>query len=519
MTEKPLAHVMRTPLPLGSRLLTLLFRGLLVLAAPSASLEAQDRAEGAHPSPPGTRLPVVSFTLDNGMRWVVLPRDTSPTVSFVVHVPVGSVDESLGMTGAAHMLEHLLFKGSTSVGTLDWEGERALLEAMDAVEAQWERTRDPAERQALAATLDDLAEQARTLVRPNHFDEILSRNGARGLNASTSWEATEYYVEIPANRAKLWFVLEADRMRNPVFREFHRERDVVEEERRGRLDSDPGGRLWEEHMGAAFRIHPYGIAPIGHMQDIRRLTRAGIQAFHETHYGPENTVIAVVGQIDPDSVRLWAKDYFEPLPARGLPPVRTVEEPAQQGERRIEVLGRAEPQLRIGWRVPGGRDDDLPALSMLANLLVGGRDTRLHRRLVREEGLASFVTAGLSPGGRDPGLFVIHTAPTGSHDPGDLEGVIDQVLQDFVVNPPTPLELERMGRQLEAAEVRRLLSNLGLAFQLAHATATYGDWRETFHDQARLRAVTAEDVVRVVERYFHPSTRTVATLRRAEPQP
>lgn len=486
---------------------------LFVWAAP---VWGQQGTHAAGP-PPGTQLPVTTFTLENGMRWVVLPRDTSPTVSFVVHVPVGSVDESLGFTGAAHMLEHLLFKGTTTVGTLDWEAERRLLETMDEVEAQWERSRDPEERRALAERIEALAEEARALMVPNQFDEILSRNGARGLNASTSWEATEYYVELPANRAKLWFLLEADRMRNPVFREFHRERDVVEEERRGRLETDPGGRLWEEHMGAAFRVHPYGVAPIGHMQDIRRLTRARVQAFYDQHYGPENTVVAVVGQIDPDSVRLWAQDYFGPMPARGLPPVRSVDEPAQRGERRIEVIADAEPQLRIGWKVPGGRDSDLPALSMLANLLVGGRDTRLHRRLVRDEGLASFVTAGLSPGGRDEGLFVIHTAPLQPHDPSQLERVIDEVLGDFIANPPTPLELERVRRQLEGAEIRRLLSNLGLAFQLAYSTAAHGDWRETFFDQARLRAVTPEDVVQVIERYFHPTMRTVATLRRAEP--
>lgn len=468
-------------------------------------------------SPLGARLPVTAFTLENGMRWVVLPRDTSPTVSFVVHVPVGSVDEVLGITGTAHMLEHLLFKGSTSIGTLDWDAERALLEAMDEVEAQWVRARDPEERDALAARLDALAEEARALVRPNHFDEILSRNGARGLNASTSWESTEYYVELPANRAKLWFVLEADRMQNPVFREFHRERDVVEEERRGRLETDPGGRLWEEHLAAAFRIHPYGVAPIGHMQDIRRLTRAGVQAFYDTHYGPDNTVVAVVGQIDPDSVQHWAQEYFGGIPSRGLLPVRTVQEPEQRGERRIEVLAPAEPQLRMGWKIPGGQDPDLPALSMLANLLVGGRDTRLHRRLVREDGIASFVTAGLSPGGRDPGLFVIHAAPSHPHDPEALERVIEEVLADFVLSPPTEIELERVRRQLEAAEVRRLVSNLGLAFQLASATAMWGDWQETFMDQRRLRAVTADDIVRVVDRYFHRSTLTVGTLRRADP--
>jgi predicted Zn-dependent peptidase len=490
-----------------------------ILTAPGVA-RGQDRP--ASDMPDGRDLPVVEHVLPNGMRFLILPRGGAPTVSFVVHVPVGSVHESSGATGLAHFLEHLLFKGSTTVGTRDIDAERALFAQMDAAHDTLVAARggfptpDSTRIQALEERIRVLEDSARTFVVPNAFDEILSRNGAQGLNATTSYESTEYFVELPANRARLWFVLEADRMRNPVFREFYREREVIEEERRARMESDPGGRLYEAHMGAAFRVHPYGVAPIGHASDIRNLGRREVESFYRTHYGPENTVVAVVGAIDADSVKAWADAYFAPLERRGsIPPVRSVE-PQQRGERRVEVWGDAEPQLRIGWKVERDIDPDAPARALLANLLVGGRDARLYRRLVREERVASSVSAGGGPGARFPGLFVLHATPRAPHTPEEVESIIYDELRRFEDTPPTPLELERVRTRLEAARVRRLNSNLGLAFQLVGSAALYGDWKTTFELQARLQQVTAEDVVRVVRDVLRPEVRTVAVFRRMD---
>ena len=507
--------------------------GILAALVTATPADARQPESGQNVSAPpdGSLLPVVEHTLANGMRFLILRRATSPTVSFVVHVPVGSTHEALGNTGAAHLLEHLLFKGSSTIGTSDADAERRLFQQMDAVHDSLRHLRGTpppprgdadalaareAEEARLVERIRALEDSARTYVVPNEFDDILSRNGARGLNASTSWESTEYYVELPANRARLWFVLESDRMRDPVFREFYREREVVEEERRARMESDPGGRLWEEHTAAAFRVHPYGVAPIGHMEDIRNLTRAQMEEFHRLHYGPENTVVAIVGAIEPDSAIAWADAHFADLERRGPPPPLLAVEPAQRGERRLDVLADAEPQIRVGWKVGDGRDPDLPALAMLANVLVGGRDARLHRRLVRDDRLATFVSAGVTPSGRDPGLFTIHAAPRAPHTAAEVESVIYQELDRLRTDPPTPLELERVRTRLEASRVRRLVSNQGLAFQLAGSAAAWGDWRTTFELQSRLQQVTADDIVSAVERWFTAETRTVGILRRPE---
>jgi predicted Zn-dependent peptidase len=512
--------------PGSSRLRRTLCGSLLALSALSAIPSSGGARQTGSPPPSmdGRDLPVQELVLSNGMRFFLLPRDGVPTVSFVTHVQVGSVNESLGGTGIAHFLEHLLFKGSTTIGSLDLESERRLFTLMDAAHDSliWERGALPSPDAVDVARLEGririLEDSARAVTVPNEFDLIVARSGARGLNATTTYEATQYFVNLPANRAKLWFVLEADRLRNPVFREFYAERDVIAEERRTRTDTSPGGMLNEEHLAAAFRAHPYGVPPVGHMDDIRALSRPTVEEFYGRYYGPGNVVVAIVGAFDADSAAVWAKQYFEPLAARDPPPPVLIREPEQRGERRIELLYDAEPQIRIGWKVPEATHPDAPALAMLANILVGGRDSRLYRRLVREDRLATSVTAGTGPGNRDPGLFTIHAIPRAPHTPEEVEVAIHEELERLRSVPPTPEEMDRVRTRLEADAVRRLVSNQGLAFQLVASHAFWGDWRETFRVQDRMREVDAEDLLAVLDRHLRTDRRTTAVLRRGDPR-
>lgn len=486
--------------------------GLLWLGAP---LLAQDSLATA---PRGEDLPVVEHELANGMRFLILPREGAPTVSFVARYDVGSVNEALGHTGIAHLLEHLLFKGTTTVGTRDVEAERALFAVMDAVDdsLRQERARRPtpdsARIAALEARLDALEDSARAFVVSNEFDRILTRYGARNLNATTDVEATTYYVQLPSNRAKLWFALEADRMRNPVFREFYTERDVVAEERRMRIETDPGGLLYTSLLAAAYRVHPYGVPVIGHMSDILNLNRRQVEAYYRDYYGPNNAVVAIVGDIEVDSIVAWADAYFGPIPRGREPPPVLAEEPPQRGERRVEVRYDAEPQLLIGWHVPSARHEDAPALAMLTAVLAGGRTSRLYRRLVLEEKVAQSVSALLGPGARDPRLFIVGAAPTAGHTTAELERLIYEEIERLVHDPPTEEEVLRIRNQLEAGAVYRLRSGFGLALQLVESEALWGDWRATFRSLERYRAVRPEDLQRIAARYLTRDNRTVATL-------
>lgn len=496
------------------------------LAAPLAGQvepdpDAPPRAQQADVRTPGETLPVTRITLENGMRILVLPRPSAPTVAFVVEYEVGGVHEHLGTTGIAHLLEHLLFKGTTTIGTTDVEAERRLFARMDAVHdtlvrVRGSRTPDSARVAALEARIAALEDSARTYVVANEFDRILTRAGARGLNATTTSESTLYYVELPANRVELWFALEADRMANPVFREFYAERNVVMEERRMRVETSPGGLLYEAHLAAAFHMHPYGVPVVGYMSDLRNLSRRQVEEYYRRYYAPNNAVVAVVGDVDPARVRAWAEAYLAPIPRGAEPPPVLAVEPPQRGERRLEVLWDAEPALRVGWRVPSALSPEAPTLAVLTSLLTGGRTSRLHRRLILEDRIATGVFASLGPGSRFEQLLQIDATPRAPNTPVDLEAAIYEEVARLASEGPTEEELERVRNQVEAAGVRRLQSNLGLAFQIAESETLHGDWRETFRFAERLRAVTAQDVRRFAARYLTPERRTVATLRRPE---
>jgi predicted Zn-dependent peptidase len=467
----------------------------------------------------GERLAVREVVLDNGMTVLILPRDGAPTVSFVVRFGVGGVHERLGTTGIAHLLEHMLFKGTTTLGTTDHAAERPLFERMDAVHDTLlrARAREQVERIAtLEARIAALEDTARAYVVPSEFDRILTEAGARSLNATTSNEATTYFVELPANRTELWFVLEADRMTNPVFREFYSERDVVTEERRMRVETNPGGLLYEEHLAAAFTQHPYGVPVVGYMSDLETLRRADVETYYGRFYGPNNAVVAIVGDIDPDQVETWVRRYFGSIPRGEEPPPVLASEPRQRGERRITVEWDAEPRLRIGWHVPAALSDDGPAISMLASILTGGRTSRLHRRLVIEERLVTGVFASSGPGVLFPQLFQIDAIPRNGQSIEHIESVIYEEVERVASLGPDDDELERVRNQVAAGNVRRMTSNLGLAFQIADSKALLGDWRETFRSAERIERVTAEDVRRIASQYLVESNRTVALLRRPE---
>jgi predicted Zn-dependent peptidase len=494
------------------RVLTIL---LLAVALGPGPVRGQVRA------PAGVDLPVRTFALDNGMRFLVLERPTAPTVAFVSTFPVGGVNEHLGSTGTAHLLEHLLFKGSTTIGTRDPEAERVLFGRMDAVQDTILRVRgalpvDSVRLRALETRIEVLEDSARAYVIPNEFDRILSRAGARGLNATTTNEATTYFVELPANRAELWFALESDRMRDPVFREFFTERDVVMEERRLRVETSPGGLLYENHLAAAFTMHPYGVPVVGYMSDLESLTRAQVTDYYRRYYGPNNAVVAVVGNVDAGQIEAWARHYFADIPPGDAPPPVLAREPEQDGVRRVEVRVDAGPALRMGWKVPPATHPDAPALAMLAALLTGGTTAHLQRILVEEERMATYVGTSMGPGELYPRLFTVDLTPRTPHTPDEAEAAVLDALAAFGREGPTEAELERVRTRIAAGDVRRLQSNLGLALQLASSEAALGDWRGAFELGDRIREVTPEDVREVAVRYLRPETLTVATLVRKE---
>lgn len=465
---------------------------------------------------------VAEHRLANGLTVLVLPRHASPTVSLQMTFRVGGVDEPAGQTGTAHLLEHMLFKGTRTLGTADWRREQPLLREIEAVGRALDGLRrkgegaDPARAQELARRLAVLQEAHRPLVVKDEIDALYARNGAVGFNASTSTDLTSYTVSLPSNRLELWARIESERMRDPVLREYYVEREVVQEERAQRYGSDPGGRLYEALLSAAFTAHPYRNPVIGWPSDLEVLDIADTRAFYERHYGPDNCVVAAVGDVEPESLFALVERYFGGLPARGSGDAHRTREPPQAGPRRVEVRFGAEPRLIVAFHKPTLPHRHDYVFDVIDAVLSDGRSSRLVRELVDRRRIAASVSAanGL-PGARYPNLFAVFLTPVAGVTPEGAEEALLEELRRLAESPPSPEELQRVVRRLEAARVRSLLSNAALAQQLAYFQAVAGDWRYLEDHAGVLATVTPEEVAEVVRTYLTEENRTVAVLRPA----
>lgn len=493
---------------------------LLVLPAlPAASGEPpshQTDAKGRDATSLAER--VIEHKLANGLRVLLLERHQSPVVSINMVFGVGGANEHTGATGLAHLYEHMAFKGTRRLGTKNYDQERPLLEELTRLNGEIEQLRrtgpeDAPALQQLKRTFHEVQERADALVVGNEMALLYQRHGAIGLNASTGKDVTRYTVSLPANRLPLWAAIEADRMAQPVLREFYKERAVVMEERRLRTEDSPSGLLYEAFAAAAFQAHPYGFPTIGWASDIQALTPSATEAFFRAYYGPANAVVAIVGDIRPSEVLALIERTFGKIPPAPPPPPVVTVEPPQRGERRIEVEFDAEPMLLIGYHKPAlGHPDDF-AFDVLDSVLSEGVTSRLHHKLVREQRVAASIgTDSGFPGIRDPNLFVISATPLAPHQTREVEAAIEEEVARLKTEPVTQQELEKVLNNLDASLIRSLRSNSGLASQLAFFQVLAKDWRYLLQARDRVAAVTPADIQRVAAQYLVKSNRTVATL-------
>jgi predicted Zn-dependent peptidase len=473
------------------------------------------------------RLNVVEHTLKNGMRFLIAPRRVSPTVAAYIRFKVGGVDDPAGQTGIAHLLEHMMFKGTSTFGTTDYSAEKPLIERMDRLNLELQRleyqretsplarpnlARIAALKKEIAATLA----QQRRYIAKSEMDEAYDRLGGTGLNASTGNDYTTYTVEIPANALEAWAYVEADRIRDPVFREFYAERDVVHEERRMRTDTSPGGLLSETLDALTYSAHPYHNPVVGWPTDIDNTKRQEVLAYFRTYYAPNNAIAAVVGDVDPREVIRLAEKYFGAIPARPKPFRTLTLEPEQRGERRASVVFDASPQFGMTYHIPAYGHPDAPALEMLGQLLSDGRTSRFYTAIT-QKGLGQASANGGT--GQYANVFGITGVPRRPTTAEELERAILAEIDRVKTEPASEQEMQRMRNQLDAGLVRSLESNSGIASQLLDYEALTGDWRYFYRENTLLKAVTPADLMRVARKYLTPENRTVVTIvRPSEPQ-
>lgn len=452
------------------------------------------------PAEPPLRVEVAESRLPNGLTLLVIEHRQAPIVSCSVFYRVGSANEEPGRTGISHLLEHMMFKGTRTVGTRNWREEEPILERILALHERLTAARDPGEAARLRREIEE-AERAeeRFLVR-NELWKLYMASGAEDLNAGTGRDRTQYFCSLPANRLELWMALESDRMRGAVFREFYRERDVVLEERRLTVEDSPEGAFWEQLFAASLIAHPYRWPVIGWRSDIERITPAMVGEWYRRYYAPNNAIVVVAGDIAPGRVEALAARYFGPIPAQPPAPPVVTREPPQRGPRVSRLELDASPRVALAFHKPAVSSDDDIALNVLENVLSSGRTSRLYRRLVLEKKVAVSASASCPPA-KYPFLFVIHAIPRRPHTADEVARAIREELDVLAKEPVSEWELGKARNQIEADFVRGLES----ASELASVVGTFeaiDRWEYVNRYIPRVRAVTAADLARVARDYL-----------------
>jgi len=478
------------------------------------------------------QVPVNERVLSNGMRMLMVERHDDPTIAggWVAHV--GSSNEKPGITGIAHLFEHMMFKGTPTIGTTNYQRDLEIIEEQEQVREAM-RAEERAMREAWRkGELTDLlnpdhkserckelekrfngliAEQRQILVK-NEFDRIYTSAGASGMNAFTTHDLTGYFITVPANKLELWMWMESERLLEPVFREFYAERDVVFEERRMRTESTPLGKFAETFEAMVWQAHPYSWPVVGWASDIPAITKAQADAFYATYYAPQNITLVLVGDFDAEAAVTQAERYFGRIP-RGphdAPDVVTLE-PDQVAEKRMNAEAEANPQVEIAWKtVPFGHPDTYP-LTLLGQIL-STRTGRLYKSLVLGSQVATSAEANQDDM-KWAGTFRASGQAREGHTPEEVEEAIYREIEKLQVEPVPPRELQKVKNNFAAYEYRRLASNMNILFQLIFLDGL-GNWREINEAGPKYQAVTAEDIQRVAKEYFNRDNRTVAIYTR-----
>jgi predicted Zn-dependent peptidase len=480
---------------------------------------------------------VQSFTLDNGLRVLVVERHESPTVACVIGYDVGAADEPVGKTGMAHLLEHLMFKGSERFGTTDWAKEKPLFDQANAETRRWIGAADAAlkatppgvlkgedklpETEALTAEdakLKEILDQERKYIIKDEFWGTYDRHGGRNQNAFTGQDRTMYFVLLPANKLELWGIMESERMTRALFREYYSERSVIMEEKRLSDETDPDSAMWDTLNALAFPVHPYGRPVVGYWDDLRHMTVEDVTAFYRAYYKPNNAVAVVIGDVTANQVKGVVQKYFGPIPKGDVPKRLWTTEPPMDGPRQGTVIFDAKPQAIWAYRVPSKAHPDFPALELAANILGGGESSRLNLRLVLKDKIAQSAYSWCFSG-RDPELFQVGCAPFEGHSVDEVEKAIREEIRKLAKDGPDPKELQKVKNQANSQIIYRLESPVWLAISFAGSEITDGDWRESYRYLDRINAVTAEDIKRVLQKYVSADHEIKVTLRPKEKKP
>ena len=487
------------------------------------------------------------YWLDNGMQVLMVERHEAPTIMASIFCRVGSANETTGITGISHLFEHMMFKGTETIGTTDYLRDHEIMLKLDSLRTLMrdeerimrENYRrgvtkdmlDPAAKtpryREIEKVFDSLVVEERKLIIKDQLDELYTKNGGAFLNAFTSNDFTGYFVRLPKNKIELYMWLESDRFNKPVFREFYSERDVVREERRLGVESTPTGLIEEDFSAMFWKSSSYHWEVVGWASDLGSITKEQADNYFNIYYAPNNLTMILVGDLNPDEMIKMVRQYFDRIPRGKVPPpdVVTLEE-KQYGEKRLIAEAETTPKAQIWYHTVAWKHPDSYALEVLAGVM-SDKTGRLYKKLVEEKGIAK-SSGGGGPrmfGGSDMGVnagqdsrkyagaFQISAEGISGVKAEQLEAAIYEVIDDLKTNPVPEPELQKVKNQLRVQAIRSMdiMSGIGILFYLGQMAAL-GDWAEANNSPAKRDLVTADDVKRVANTYFASDQRNVLII-------
>jgi len=458
------------------------------------------------------------YTLDNGIRVILLRNKTSPTIACYLKIGVGSADEPFNQAGTAHFLEHLLFKGTDTVGTNNFDKEKIYLKEIEIYGNRVDRIKrelnDPLISQETRSSLEKelSVSEKRLQIFQKYTEEfvvseedshIYSLAGQTGYNAYTNTDVTNYQIKLPSNRLELWAYMESSRFLNPVFREFYSERKVIKEERNMRYDSRPSSLLYELFNKTAYGMSPYGKPVIGYAENILQLTFADTLNFFKENYIPSKMVIAIAGDIEFDEAILIIKKHFEKIPDKSPPGFPSIPYQNSQGKKTAILEAESTPYLLTGWAKGREIDPENAVFDVLQNALTSGQNSRLVQRLIIREKIASGVEAynGL-PGGKLTNHFVISVNPYSEKDYERVQNIINEEIAKIGENGLDESEFIKIKNSYFKSIINSLDSNAGMAELLSYYELIYFDYNELFQYLAKIEKVNNEQIKEVIKSTF-----------------
>lgn len=467
----------------------------------------------AHSQDLSSNLVVRDTVLANGLRVLVHPNPTVPSVSCRLFYATGSVHEHPGATGIAHMLEHMLFKGTRKVGVTDSTQDAVFLPRIDSLNTLVKKARnagDTLQARRLRKEMDSLSACHRKFFVKDELWQVLREKGGTGLNAFTTDVGTAYFVTLPPTEVELFYWLESDRMKNAVMRDFYAERDVVREERRLRYENRPDGRYWESLERMFWEANPLGNPTIGWPSDIENYDRAMAEEHYKRYYGPQNAVLVLAGAISPDSAFALASRYFGPIPRGAVFPEVVTRDPDPAGQKRLLVTrDQAKPRMDLLFQTPSILDPKAPAVEVLAGIL-SGQSGRLNTVLVDSLRLCTDAQAG-HWAQANASVFVVRVTPAPGADPARIEAEIWKILESLRKQPVDARELLRVKNQVAMGKLRQMRDMESLATELGF-DAIHGDWKLVNTFPEAVLKVDAAQVQEAANRFLLPERATVGLL-------